>query len=122
NMLVQPPSSGQTALHLRSGDTIPCQVTRIDEQGVTFKTSLTDATFVAHEKIKGVELSALHSFVPLDEAKRDRLLTLPRLQKENPPTHLICSKNGDFLRGRVVEMDAKRLKVEVRLETREIPR
>jgi thiol-disulfide isomerase/thioredoxin len=35
---------------------------------------------------------------------------------------LICSKNGDFLRGRILEMDAKVLKVEVRLETREVPR
>src|SRR5262249_44411541 len=56
------------------------------------------------------------------EAKRDRLLTLPRMQRDSPPTHLICSKNGDFLRGRILEMDDSRLKVEVRLETREIAR
>src|SRR5436190_24291047 len=31
-------------------------------------------------------------------------------------------KNGDFLRGRVLEMDETRLKVEVRLETRDVPR
>src|SRR5262249_3540950 len=34
----------------------------------------------------------------------------------------ICSKNGDFLRGRIVEMDDARLLVEVRLETKELPR
>src|SRR5439155_14982324 len=78
--------------------------------------------FVAHERIKSVELIAARSVSQLDEPKRDRLLTLPRLQKDNPPTHLICSRNGDFLRGRVLEMDEARLKVEVRLETREIPR
>jgi thiol-disulfide isomerase/thioredoxin len=44
------------------------------------------------------------------------------MQKDSPPTHLICSKNGDFLRGRILEMDDSRLKVEVRLETREVPR
>jgi thiol-disulfide isomerase/thioredoxin len=44
------------------------------------------------------------------------------MQRDAPPTHLICSVNGDFLRGRIVDMDANRLKVEVRLETREIPR
>jgi thiol-disulfide isomerase/thioredoxin len=118
---VQPPPSGGPSLHLRSGDTIPCEVTRIDEKGVTFKTPLSDATFVAHEKIKSVELIAGDS-PKLDETKRDRLLTLPRLQRDLPPTHLICSENGDFLRGRVLEMDEKHLKVEVRLETRVIPR
>src|SRR5207247_2277896 len=85
-------------------------------------TPLSDATFVAHEKIKSVELIATQDAPQLEEIKRDRLLTLPRLQKESPPTHLICSKNGDFLRGRILEMDKTRLKVEVRLETRDIPR
>jgi thiol-disulfide isomerase/thioredoxin len=115
------PSNQPRAMHLRSGDTIPCEVVKIDEKGVTFKTPLSTATFVAHEKIKSVELIA--SDPPkLGKTKRERLLTLPRMQKDSPPTHLICSTNGDFLRGRIVEMDDKTLKLEVRLETREIPR
>jgi thiol-disulfide isomerase/thioredoxin len=118
----QPPSSGRLSLHLRSGDTIPCEVTRIDEKGVTFKTPLSNATFVPHEKIKSVELIATYLAPRMEDAKRDRLLTLPRLQKDSPPTHLICSNSGDFLRGRLLEMDETKLKVEVRLETREIPR
>jgi peroxiredoxin len=118
---VQRPSGGMPSLHLRSGDTIPCEVTRINEKGVTFKTPLSQATFVPHDKIQSVELIA-GSFPSLDEAKRNRLLTLPRMQKDSPPTHLIWSENGDILRGRVVEMNEKELKVEVRLETRIIPR
>jgi peroxiredoxin len=118
----QPPSGGRRSLHLRSGDIIPCEVTGIDEKGLYFKMPLSDATFVAHEKIKGVELIPIQDTPALEEAKRDRLLTLPRMQKGSPPTHLICSKNGDFLRGRLTEMNVKRLKVEVRLETRDIPR
>jgi peroxiredoxin len=117
-----PPSSGRRSMHLRTGDTIPCEVTRIDEQGVTFKTPNSDSTFVAHEKIKSVELIPTRDAPGLDEAKRDRLLTLPRMQKESPPTHLICSTTGDFLRGCIVEMDDARLKVEVRLEVKEVPR
>ena len=118
----QPPPAGRRSLHLRSGDTIPCEVTGMNEKGLSFKTPLSDATFVAHEKIKSVELVTTENAPELDEVKRDRLLTLPRMQKGSPPTHLICSKNGDFLRGRIVEMDDKTLKVEVRLETRTIPR
>jgi thiol-disulfide isomerase/thioredoxin len=109
-------------MHLRSGDTIPCEVSRIDEKGVTFKTPISDASFIAHEKIKSVELIPTTNPPKLNKTKRERLLTLPRMQKDSPPTHLICSKNGDFLRGRIVDMDDKSLRVEVRLETREIPR
>jgi peroxiredoxin len=110
------------SLHLRSGDVIPCDVTSIDERGVTFKSPLATTSFVPADKIKSVELVPTSKMPKLDEAKRDRLLTLPRLQKDTPPTHLICSTNGDFLRGRILSMNDKMLKVEVRLEVREIPR
>ena len=69
-----------------------------------------------------MELVASQHAPNIDEAKRDRLLTLPRTQRDSPPTHLIISKNGDFLRGRIIEMDEARLQVEVRLEVKEIPR
>src|SRR5262249_9692844 len=66
--IVRRPSSERPSLHLRSGDTIPCDVTRIDEKGVTFKTSLSDATFVPHEKIKSIELVGADS-PQLDDTK-----------------------------------------------------
>jgi thiol-disulfide isomerase/thioredoxin len=60
--------------------------------------------------------------IKLSKAKRERLLTLPRMQKENPPTHLIRSRNGDYIRGRLLKMDEQTLEVEIRLESRTIPR
>ncbi len=111
------------ALYLMTGDTIPCEVTRIDQNGLTFKSPNSDSTFVPHEKIKAVELTLDgRGPVSLTRTKRDRLLTVPRLQKGNPPTHLVRSRDGDYLRGRIVEMDDKRLVMEVRLQTQEIPR
>jgi thiol-disulfide isomerase/thioredoxin len=44
------------------------------------------------------------------------------MQRENPPTHLIESIHGDFLRGRIESMDDNVVRISVRLETREIPR
>ena len=44
------------------------------------------------------------------------------MQKGSPPTHLVRSRSGDYLRGRVVAMDAQKLQVEVHLETKEVPR
>jgi thiol-disulfide isomerase/thioredoxin len=115
--------TGQPSMYLLTGDTIPCEVTTIDENGVSFKTSLSDSKFVAHDKIKAVELVRGTSNAPgLTKAKQSRLLTLPRMQKESPPTHLIRSLDGDYLRCRLVGMDDKRLQVEVRLEMKEIPR
>ena len=115
--------AGTLSLHLRTGDIIPCQVTKIDETGLWFRTPHTDNTFVAADKIKAVELAPESLItVRLDKIKRERLLTLPRMQKESPPTHLIRSKNGDYLRGRVVGLDDKTLQVEIHLETKSLPR
>jgi thiol-disulfide isomerase/thioredoxin len=112
------------SLFLRSGDVIPSEITGITEEGVTFRSSMSSSTFVSHDKVKAVELAPESSnlTVKLSKTKRERLLTLPRMQKASPPTHLIRSKNGDYLRGRVVLMDGKRLQVETRLENKELPR
>jgi thiol-disulfide isomerase/thioredoxin len=123
NMAAAPPApTGRRALHLRSGDTIPCEVVGIDDKGVTFKTPLSNATFVPHAKVKSVDLIRTRDLPQLDKTKRDRLLMLPRLRRDSPPTHLVCSKKGDVLRGRIETLDANRLKMEVRLETKSIPR
>lgn len=119
---VAPATAGKLTMHLRSGDTIPCEVTKITEEGVNFKTSMSDATFVSHDKVKAVELSVVDGPPKLNKTKRERLLTLPRLQRDSPPTQLIRSKNGDFLRGRVIDMDEQDLRLEVRIETKKIPR
>ena len=100
----------------------PGVVEPLDEQGVTFHSSLFDATLVTHDKIKAVELENRSQATKIDASKRDRLLTLPRMQKDDPPTHLIRSTEGDYLRGRLIELDEKTLTVEVRLETRRLPR
>ncbi len=111
------------ALFLRTGDMVPCEITRIDDKGVTYKTPLADLGTIANDKIKAVVLTLDgRGPVELTKEKRERLLTLPRMQRDNPPTHLIRSCDGDYLRGRVVEMDDRKLTVEVRLQTKEVPR
>ena len=111
------------ALHLRSGDNIPSVVTKIDEKGVWYKSPFSAGQYVPNDKVKAVELA--HDQAPalrLNKPKRERLLTLPRMQKESPPTHLVRSVTGDYLRGRVLGMDDKVLRIELHLETKEVPR
>jgi thiol-disulfide isomerase/thioredoxin len=112
----------QSILHLRSGDTFACTLTLIDEKGVAFKSTVSDSTFVPHSEIKVLELMPEAAPVNIDKLKKERLLTLPRMQRDNPPTQLIRAANGDYLRGRLVSMDEKELHVEVRLEMQTVPR
>lgn len=116
-----PPWKGP-ALYLRTGDMIACEVKRIDERGVTIHSPRIDATFVPNGKVRAVELENRSRATKIDIPMRDRLLTLPRLEKDDPPTHLIRSIDGDYLRGRLVAMDDKTLTVEVRSESRRVDR
>lgn len=109
-------------LHLRSGDTIPCSAANINEEGVAYKSPVSDATFIPHSQLKVLELMPKISAGQIAKNKKERLLMLPRMQRDSPPTHLLRSTAGDYLRGRVVAMDDKEIQVEVRLETRVIPR
>jgi thiol-disulfide isomerase/thioredoxin len=109
------------AIYLRTGDMIPCRVNGIVEGGVTLESPITEARFVPNEKIKAVQLSSENP-APLDKIRRERLLTVPRMQKNNPPTHLVVSTNGDYLRGRLIEIDSDKLTIEVHLETKQLSR
>ncbi|MEO2048666.1 MAG: TlpA disulfide reductase family protein [Pirellulales bacterium] len=109
-------------LYLRAGDSIPCEVTHIDSEGVHFQTSLSESQFVPHEQVKAIVLTKTKREVNLSVTKRQRLLTLPRMHRESPPTHLICSIRGDYLRGRLIGMDGQSLQMEVRLENVVLPK
>jgi thiol-disulfide isomerase/thioredoxin len=119
---LHPKPPGECLLHLRSGDTLPCKVQFIDERGVTFESKFTEASFVPHERIKALELRLDARAVKIEKSRFDRLLTLPRMQRDNPPEQLIRSLDGDYLRGRLVAMNDKELQVEMRLDVRKIAR
>lgn len=105
-----------SVLHLRTGDMLPCEPISVDENGLTFKSTVTEATFVPHDQIKVLELIGDATPVEIAKLKKERLLTLPRMQRDNPPTHLIRSIDGDYLRGRLMGMDEAQIQVELRLE------
>jgi thiol-disulfide isomerase/thioredoxin len=110
-------------IHLRTGDAIPASVTKIDANGVWFESRIAQTTFVPHARVQAIELAPeMRGAARLTRAKRERLLTVPRIQRDAPPTHLIASRDGDYLRGRIVDMVGVTLHVEVQLETRDVPR
>jgi len=113
----------QPQLHLRTGDVLTCTQVRIVESGVEFESPTTSARHIPHDRIKVLELVPSDpDDVRLARRRKDPLLTLPRMQRPSPPTQLVRAVTGDFMRGRVIDLDAERLKIEVRLEEQEIPR
>ena len=118
----RPKRNGAGTLYLVGGDRIPCETQEIDEEGVHFTSSVVVANFLPHREVKALELVPNWTAAALAEEKRQRLLTLPRMQKPNPPTHLIASTSGDFLRARLTAMTADTLTLETRLESKKIPR
>lgn len=122
----QPGSNGgelenSREIMFRTGDGIDGVVDRIDEKGMTFRSEQTSTTFAEHSQIQSVWLGSLQSESALTSEKRERLMTVPRSMKQDPPTHLFVSKTGDFLRGRLVSLEKGVLTVELRFEMLEIP-
>lgn len=110
------------SMRLRSGELIPCSIDSIDPQGVVFESDMTDKTRLPHRHLLSVQLANVNPEPDLDPIARQRLLTVPRNQKNNHPEHLIVAKNGDVMRARLLEMDQEFVRVKTRLETIEINR
>jgi thiol-disulfide isomerase/thioredoxin len=115
-------ANGGGTLCLLTGDRIPCEGVQIDEHGIHFNSSVVTSDFVPNRAAKALEFVPRWTAAALAEIKRTRLLTLPRMQKGNPPTHLLVSTAGDFLRCRLISMNSDSVVVETRLETQTIPR
>ena len=106
----------------RSGDTVKGSVISVDQRGVKFESDETETAFVPHDEMDSITLSRAIKRPQFDEIELKRLLTVPRSKKDDPPTHLFVSTTGDYLRGRMVGINADVVGVEVRMEVQEIPR
>ncbi len=108
-------------LEFRSGDVVEGTVKTIDEKGVTFTSENTQTTFVPHSNLESITLRPSRDAVNETPQKLERLMTVPRSMKADPPTHLLISTNGDYLRGRLVSLNETKTTLEVRLENVELP-
>jgi|GEM_PF-720920 len=107
-------------LILRTGETLPCLVETIDEQGVRVQLPESEPVTVGADLVQAVEL------VPAAgknvTAEKFRSLTmLPRSQRQQPPTHVLRSLQGDYLRGRLVSMDEQTIRIAVEAHPRDTP-
>ncbi len=118
---IRPPNF-ESNLFLVSGDHFACRVIGSADEGLLVQSREGGRTLVTHDQIKAVELVGDAEPPALEDAKRRRLLTLPRLQKDSPPTHLLVAANGDMLRCRILGIDDDSIRVEIRLDEMKLPR
>jgi peroxiredoxin len=140
----QTSSSHLDTIYLTTGDIFRCQVSRIDELIVSCQTASAEKR-IAHRYVKAIELAGprqsansrltFEDFAPrvidappasgsADAAREKiaRLLTLPRLQRDDPPWQILCATSGDYLRGRLQGMSDDSLRFIVAERERQFPR
>lgn len=110
----------ESLLILRTGETFPCRVEAIDETGVRVQVSGSEPVTVTADLVQAVELVPAPSREVSAEKFRS-LTTLPRSQRQQPPTHVLRSLEGDYLRGRLVAMDAETIRIAVEASPQSAP-
>jgi thiol-disulfide isomerase/thioredoxin len=104
----------EPSIFLSTGDCFPGKVMSGDEQQLEFQSSLFESTVVPAVNVRGIRIVGYQGADTIDRAARARILTLPRVQRKNPPTHLVVSRDGDIVRGRLVSFDRDEVRIEVR--------
>ncbi len=82
----------------------------------------TDKKFLPATEVQSVQLRSWKRGVQIDVKKMERLLTVPRMRRDNPPTHLIVTVDGDFIRGNLIQLDDANLTFQEGLNQINIPR
>lgn len=109
------------SITLRNGDAFAAQLQSVNEEGILFKSDKIELSSLNNEAVQSIELRKLRSSKIPSAKKVERLLTVPRSAKNDPPTHVLISVEGDFLRGRLVAINAEFATMEIRLEQVKVP-
>lgn len=111
---------------LRDGDVAACRVDAITADGVRLFTPLAidpaEPVVVPERLVKAIELKPDAASLTIDRQRVDRLLTVPRMQRSRPPTHLLRLVDGDYLRGRLLALDATHVRFELVERIKDLPR
>ena len=133
-------------LHLKNTEIIPCQVLSYDETTLGFASPFITQQKLAALHIKAVEFTPLKNRdmgdpsssetnawlkdIPgpepktsfgVDPVKLERALTVPRFNRNNPPSHILMAKNGDLKRGSLLGLSAQTIQFESKLRKQIVP-
>jgi hypothetical protein len=121
SLLPAGPTAGPVTLHLRGGDAVACRLVAVDRERVVVRLAGDDETAVPSRLVRAIELLPV-GVRPLLKQKLARLLTVPRSQQHEPPTHVVRMAAGDYLRGRLVGVDADVVRFDVAGDVKPLPR
>ncbi|TWU65811.1 Thiol-disulfide oxidoreductase ResA [Crateriforma conspicua] len=122
------PSSGPAKdafthhVYLVSGDHFSCDVLGVAKDGLQIRSAESGVSILPDNQIKAVQFDLKTKIPNLEQAKRQRLLTLPRSQHDSPPTHLLIAANGDMMRCQMVSIDEDAVAVTARMHELSVPR
>jgi len=108
-------------VHLSTGESFTCEVLGADERMVRVGLGDRGELIIPGDSVRALELSSA-GVRPILKQKLARLLTVPRTQQASPPTHVVRMVGGDYLRGRLIGIDAETVRFEVAGEMKTFPR
>ena len=132
-------------LHLKNGEVIPCQALSYDEKMFGFQSPFIIEREIDSPFVKGIEftpserpdpngessteLDWLHKTrdakqkpsLGIDPVKLERALTVPRFNRDNPPSHLLVAHTGDFKRGKLLGFNGQTIQFDSKLRKLTIP-
>lgn len=115
------PRRGPATVHLVTGESFTAAVLAADEATVRVDCGDRGERVIPGDRVRALELSA-GGMRPILKQKLARLLTVPRLQQATPPTHVLRMSGGDYVRGRLVAVDAEVVKFDVAGGVKSFPR
>ena len=128
-------------LHLKTGEVLPCRIESYDEKTLTFQSPFVRGREMASSHVKGIEFSGLQkrqrsilgnvleefglasqeSLDLVDAVKLTRALTVPRFNRENPPSHVLVAKTGDLKRGSLLGISGQNVLFASKLRELSVP-
>jgi thiol-disulfide isomerase/thioredoxin len=116
----RPLESNEPSLFLTNGDCFPAVLELLDETKTVFHSQIFESNQIDNALIRGIRVLAYSGTDQMDKALQKRLLTLPRTQRNNPPTHLIIARQGDVIRGKLKSLNSDFAVIDVRGSDRKI--
>ncbi|MFM7413855.1 MAG: hypothetical protein ACKO6E_11710 [Planctomycetota bacterium] len=115
-------SGGPATVHLRTGESLACDVLGADERLVRIRLADRGDVAIPIGEVRAIELLSSAGVRPILRQKLSRLLTVPRTQAGSPPTHILRMAGGDYLRGRLLAIDVETVRFDVAGETKRLAR
>ncbi|MBC8357204.1 MAG: hypothetical protein H8E66_34975, partial [Planctomycetes bacterium] len=107
-------------IHLHTGEVIPCRVSSCDMDSLDFQSPFLRTQSLKRSHLKTIEFTEDFRN-SIDFEKLRRALTVPRFNRDSPPSHIFVANNGDLKRGSLVGIKGNAVDFESKLRKSSVP-